>query len=175
MEHFVTEFSDYLEKLSCLGGNLIIVGDFNINWLDTSDSERRNLFSILETFGLVQRIELPTYQNGNLLDYIITRQSNDIASDFRVSDKISDHMALHASLSCQRPHPERKEIFVRALRRINNDSLEVGLAGIKIDFDCDDINVVVAQYDTSLSRLLDKLAPLKKICSVDRPMSDWMD
>ena len=83
-------------------------------------------------------------------------------------------MALHASLSCQRPHPERKEIFVRVLRRINNDSLEVGLAGIKIDFDCDDINVVVAQYDTSLSRLLDKLAPLKKICSVDRPMTDWM-
>ena len=105
---FVTEFSDYLEKLSCLRGNLIIVGDFNINWLDTSDSERRNLFNILETFGLVQRIELPTYQNGNLLDYIITRQSNDIASDFMVSDKISDHMALHASLSCQRPHPERK-------------------------------------------------------------------
>ena len=102
---FVTEFSDYLEKLSCLRGNIIIVGDFNINWLDTSDSERRN---ILETFGLVQRIELPTYQNGNLLDYIITRQSNDIASDFMVSDNISDHMALHASLSCQLPHPKRK-------------------------------------------------------------------
>ena len=32
----------------------------------------------------------------------------------------------------------------------------------------------MAQYDTSLSRLLDKLAPLKNICSVDRPMSDWM-
>ena len=57
---------------------------------------------------------------------------------------------------------------------MNNDSLEANLAGIKIDFDCDDINVVVAQYDTSLSRLLDKLAPLKKICSVDRPMSDWI-
>ena len=112
------------------------------------------------TFGLVQHIELPTYQNGNLLDYIITRQSNDIASDFMVSDKIYDHMALHASLSCQRSHPERKYIFVRALRRINNDSLEANLAGIKIDFD--DINVVVAQYDTSLSiLLLDKLAPVK--------------
>ena len=48
------------------------------------------------------------------------------------------------------------------------------MAGIKIDFDCDDINVVVAQYDTSLSRLVDKLALLKEICSVDRPMSDWM-
>ena len=69
---FVSEFLDYLEQLSCLRGNLIIVGDFNIIWLDTGDSERRNLFNILETFGLVQRIELPTYQNGNLLDYIIT-------------------------------------------------------------------------------------------------------
>ena len=49
---FVTEFSDYIEKLSCLRGNLFIVGDFNINWLDNSDSERRNLFNILETFLL---------------------------------------------------------------------------------------------------------------------------
>ena len=78
-----------------------------------------------------------------------------------VSDKMSDHMALHASLVCQRPHPERKYIFVRALRRINNDSLEADLAGINIDIDCEDVNVVVAQYDTSLSRLLHKLAPLK--------------
>ena len=70
-------------------------------------------------------------------------------------------------------HVSEKKI-VRALRRINNDSLDANLAGIKIDFDCDDIHVVVAQYDTSLSRLLDKLAPLKKICSVDRPMSEWM-
>ena len=135
--------------------------------MDTCDRERRNLFNILETFGLLQRIELPTYQNGNLLDYIITRQSNDIALDFMVSDKISDHMALHASLSCQRPHLERKYIFVQALRRINNDSLEADLTGIMMDFDCDDINVVVAQYDISLSRLSDKLAPLKKICSVE--------
>ena len=30
---FVTEFLDYLEKLLCLHRNLIIVGDFTINWL----------------------------------------------------------------------------------------------------------------------------------------------
>ena len=60
------------------------------------------------------------------------------------------------------PSSREEIIFVRALRRINNDSLEANLAGIKIDFDCNDINVVVAQYDSSLSRLLDKLAPLKK-------------
>ena len=59
----------------------------------------------------------------------------------------------------QRPHPERKEVYVRALRRINNESLEADLACLNIDIECDDVNVVVAQYDTSLSRLLDKHAP----------------
>ena len=56
---FVTEFSDYLEKLPCLRGNLLIVGDFNINWLENNDSERRNLFHILETFGLVVVVVYP--------------------------------------------------------------------------------------------------------------------
>ena len=41
----------------------------------------------------------------------------------------------------------------------NNDSLEADLACLIIDIECDDVNVVVAQYDTSLSRLLDKHAP----------------
>ena len=44
----------------------------------------------------------------------------------------------------------------------NNDYLEADLTCLNIDIECDDVNVVVAQYDTSLSRLLDKHAPLKK-------------
>ena len=65
MEHLLLIFKIILIKLLCLRGNLIIVEDFNINWLENNDSERRNLFHILETFGLVQRIDFPTYQNGH--------------------------------------------------------------------------------------------------------------
>ena len=49
-------------------------------------------------------------------------------------------------------------MYVRALRRIKNDSLEALLAGINIDINFENVNVVVAQYDTSLSRLLDEHA-----------------
>ena len=59
-------------------------------------------------------------------------------------------MALHVSLACQRPHPERNEVYVRALRRINKDSLEADLACFNIDIECDDVNVVVAQLHFSL-------------------------
>ena len=38
---FCNEFNDYLEKLSCMNGNIVIVGDFNIDWLNTNGSERK--------------------------------------------------------------------------------------------------------------------------------------
>ena len=67
---------------------------FDINWLENNDSERRNLFHILETFGLVQRIDYPTYQNGHLLDYVITRRDSEI---FRLLPKflITWHYMSH--------------------------------------------------------------------------------
>ena len=53
---FCNEFNDYLEKLSCMNGNIVIVGDFNIDWLNTNGSERKQFCNILETFGFVQNI-----------------------------------------------------------------------------------------------------------------------
>ena len=35
-------------------------------------------------------------------------------------------------------------------------------------------NLVVRQYDASLSFLVDKHAPSKRIYVVERPMNDWM-
>ena len=50
---FFNEFNAYLEKLSCMDGNIVIVGDFNIDWLNTNGSERKQFCNILETFGFV--------------------------------------------------------------------------------------------------------------------------
>ena len=45
---------------------------------------------------------------------------------------------------------------------------------MNIDRECTDVNLVVRQYDASLSSLLDKHAPSKRIYVVKRPMNDWM-
>ena len=39
---FCNEYNDYLEKLSCMNGNIVIVGNFNIDWLNTNGSERNS-------------------------------------------------------------------------------------------------------------------------------------
>ena len=45
---------------------------------------------------------------------------------------------------------------------------------MNIDRECTDVNLVVRQYDASLSSLLDKHAPSKRIYVVERHMNDWM-
>ena len=143
---FCDELSNYMEKLSCASGIIVMAGDFNVDWLNKDGHERKQLFTIFETFGFIQNIEVATSKHLHLLDYIITRKDCDYTSNFRVSDFISDHRALHLSLRCMRPHPARKRIQVRALKRIRGDVLDADLAGFIVDEECDDVNVVVTQY-----------------------------
>ena len=37
----LSPLSVYLEKLSCMNGNIVIVGDFHIDWWNTNGSERK--------------------------------------------------------------------------------------------------------------------------------------
>ena len=134
-----------------MNGNIVIVGDFNIDWLNTGGSERKQFCNILETFGFV-----------HLLDYIITRKDCNIISNFLVSDVISDHRALHASLQCIRPHPVRKQIAVRAIRQIKDDAIVTDLDKFSIYQRYVDVDTMVKMYDRFLSELLDKHAPLKR-------------
>ena len=163
-----------MEKLCCASGKVIILGDFNIYFLDTSGFAYKRFVDILETFDFVQHIDKPTHNSGHLLDYIITRKDSSGVSNVYVSDFICDHRALHVSLTCNKVHPERKQIDVRSVKRITYDALEADLIGVHIYRECTDVNIVVSQYDASLSSLLDKHAPSKRIYVVDRPMNDWM-
>ena len=136
--------------------------------------ERRQLYNIFETFGITQNINVATSKHHHLLDYIITRKHCEYISNFAVSHFISDHRALHASVHCIRPHPVRKRLRVRALRKIDGERLDSDLAGFTVDNECVDVNTVVARYDEFLSSLLNKHAPLKEIDVVERPLNDWM-
>ena len=106
-----------------MNGNIVIVGDINIDWFNANGYERKRVYNILETFGFVQNICTETHRSHHLLDYNITRKDCNIISDCTVSDFISDHLVLHASLQCIRPHPVRKQIADRSLRRIKEDAL----------------------------------------------------
>ena len=107
---FYEEFSEYVEKLSCASGKVIILGDFNLIFRDTNGFAYKRFGDILETSDFVQHTNKPTHNSGHLLDYIITRKDSSGVSNVYVSDFISDHTALHVSLTCSGAHPECKQI-----------------------------------------------------------------
>ena len=101
-------------------------------------------------------------------------QPCNIISDCTVSDFISDHRVLHTSLHCKRPHPVRKQIVVRELRRIKDDALAEDLDRFKVDQGCVNVDIMIEQSDNYLSDLLDRHAPNKNIYVVDRHLNGWM-
>ena len=72
--------------------------------------------------------------------YIITRKDCNIISDCTVSDFISDHRVLHASMYT--PHPVRKQITVRALRWMKYDALAEDLDRFNVDQGCVDVDIL---------------------------------
>ena len=71
----------------------------------------KKLLNLLETYSLVQHITEPTHRSQHLLDYIIS--DAELVKSAGVSDIVSDHCALHASLLCTRSHPKRNQIIFR--------------------------------------------------------------
>ena len=125
---------------------------------------------------ITQRETLNSEKSLHLLDYVITRTLRDnFLPNIIVSDFISDHRVLHASLACQRPHPARKQIQVRALRRVNDVALNVNLPVIEMDIERGNVNIMAIQYDDCMRKLLDKHAPLKTIQVVERHTNDWIN
>ena len=110
---FVEEFSEYLEILSTSSGRLIICGVLTLIGLIRTITSVKKLFNLLETYNLHQHIKNPTHKSGHLLDYIISDKQ--LINAVSVSDFISDHCALHATIVCTRNHPGRKKITYRKL------------------------------------------------------------
>ena len=74
--------------------------------MDKENSCVKKLLNLLETYNLVQHITEHTHRSQHLLDYIIS--DAELVNSAGVSDFVSDHCALHASLVCTRSHPKRK-------------------------------------------------------------------
>ena len=74
-------------------------GDFNINWIDSgkSNCELVKFRRLLNSYILEQFIDVPTHDSDHLIDYIIS--SADFVTNVTVSDRMSDHYALHCMLS----------------------------------------------------------------------------
>lgn len=109
-----------INSLNC-SDELIILGDFNRNWLDRSSVKEKNL---LESLNLTQLIQEPTRVTGSsssLLDWILVTHPNRIADSGILADCFSDHSVIFCVWKIRLPRLPSKIIKVRRHKNFSED------------------------------------------------------
>ncbi len=120
---------------------------------------------------MMQHVKEPTHVRGHTLDVVITRDIVDTVFNVVVTDpglsvssgNISkDHYAVIFNARASKPAPVRKTVTFRKLREINIEKFKQDITESEIQFEnIHDPETLVQTYDTKLSALVDKHAPLR--------------
>ena len=169
------EFSSFLESIVSSPGKLLIVGDFNFAVNNGNDGAALNFLDLLSTFNLTQHIKVPTHKDNYTLDLIITQEDELTATNFSVHDPvISDHLALHCNLHVDKPPNIKKRINYRKFRSINTDDFQHDIVNSALYSSPKTVLAELSdQYDSVLSSILDKHAPLQTKTVIQRPVAPW--
>jgi len=132
---FFDDFYDLLERLATYSAPLLIVGDFNIDVGDTTDTGAGKLHEILTTYGLSQHIRSSTHRHGHTLDLLITR--DDQAVNVLPTDPalLSDHSFVVANLDCAALTGQSMSVCQIRNRR------EVDVDALVADLQCSDLSL----------------------------------
>jgi len=173
---FNDEFSSMLESLIISPGKLLICGDFNLHVNDTNDSSGVKFLDLLDCFSLrCFDTSTPTHKNGHALDLLITRIDDNIIHNYNVHDPIlSDHFAVHCLLSFAKPVHKPCTVTYRKLRSIDVDSFHQDIANSSLcKSPAIDVSDLCNQYDSVLSTILDKHAPIRTKIASSRSKAPW--
>ncbi len=122
-----------------------------------------------------------THECGHTLDLVITRQTDSILSSKpEIGRFFSDHNVINCSLTLNsvKPPPSVKSVTYRKVRDIDIKQLRKNLASselIHITTSNIDLDVLVDNYNSTLSGLLDHYAPLRRKTVTDRPRVPWFN
>ena len=168
---FLDEFESFLTSLLDKPGKPLIMGDFNIHVEDQTDSTSKRFSHVLQSNGWKQHVATATHRDGGTLDLIITRDDAFKHDTLGVSDIVitdsgttSDHLflAFNCNVSPELASPPQPIVY-RKIMSIDFDSFTEDILKSKL---CDvdsfgSLDEAVDLYDSQLSSILDKHAPLK--------------
>jgi hypothetical protein len=163
---FISDFSSLLEHLVPASAELMITGDFNFHVDNPTCPTVSPFLTLLDTFNLSQLVNFPTHVGGHSLDLLISKSSSKLISDIDYTiPALSDHYAVLSVLNVP-THTRSPRItkFVRSISKIDpilfsNDIL----ASTLYSSPSATLDSYLCQFNSTLSTLLDKHAPLKSI------------
>ena len=174
---FISDFSTLLEDLATSPSEIIITGDFNIHVDQPTNHSSSPFLNLVDVFSLVQHITFPTHSSGHTLDLLLTRSCSTVISAIDSTDpSLSDHRAvLFSVIVPSRSRIPRVTKLVRRFRSINltNFASDI-LSSPLLTSPVTSLENYLNLFNTTLSAILDKHAPLKTVTCPSRPRKPFI-
>ncbi|KAG7309261.1 hypothetical protein JYU34_005202 [Plutella xylostella] len=167
--NYFDSFEKLLDDYSPLFDNTIVMGDFNTCLLK-NDSRSKSLHSIVTSKNLhilpSDATHHPPNSDPTFLDLIIVSSLDLVIKHGQLAaDCFSYHDLLYLSYKIRTPKPKKRTILQRNFKQV--DELQLCEDAKAIDWaqlnDIDDIDERVALFNSLLTDLFDKHAPLRPV------------
>ena len=160
--------------------SVTVVGDFNVNCLDTTASNYRRLFQLLARFGLKNHVDSPTRitsTSSTLIDLFLSNTVNETSCSVLMTD-LSDHCSIIGQLKVS-GLPVRAKSKQKSSRRLH--AVDWTSFGRDLQQKLDqwqstaetDIDTLTTTWCTAIRSVLDQHAQLVKVRKRPRLPSPW--
>ena len=160
--------------LSCISleAEVILLGDFNVNFLatknDASRALKRKLLSLTSMYNLEQLIDKPTRITENsstLIDRLFANNNHRIVSSGVLHVNLSDHSLIYCVVKAGVRRAPGRVIEYRSYKTYSKQSFLADLVHVNFDLidEEQDINVAVSKWNELFTNVADFHAPIKKL------------
>ncbi|KAJ8927313.1 hypothetical protein NQ314_020227 [Rhamnusium bicolor] len=160
---FMNMFEQWCEQnITDISCPVLIVGDFNINWLSntTYASRLKNFISDIGLNQLVDRITHPTETAGSIIDLVFTN-TDKFKCRVHETPRISDHYILSLNLYFNNETKINKVIYSRG--KIDYIQMNEKLTLINWNFHHNSIDDKYISIYNNIKNILDDVAPRKEV------------
>ena len=135
------------------------------------------MLAVIDSFGLKQHVTGATDRNGHTLDLVISRSDDMLILSSKATDLgFPDHYPVFTHMSLSKPTLPTKCVTYWKLKNITANELDTAIQSTSIcsttlaDRTLDELTTL---YDTSLSAVINGLAPLRTRSITIRPEAKW--
>lgn len=176
----VPEFLDFLdgffEDVSSFKGDIICLGDFNID-LKKKSFYSEKCKSIIVQNGLTQIVDdytRITENSSTLIDYVITNCKN-LECKVHLTPKISDHSIVSLNLKAVDEYCFEFNSIVRSYKNYRSVEFQDALRETVWDNFSNDVNILAHNFIDPIKRIFDIMCPTKKIIKKNNHVVHWMN
>ena len=140
---------------------LLIMGDFSVHVDTPNDPTAAKFLSILESFGFVQHVAVPTHVAGHTLNLVITREDYDLLTCSPVAHyMISSHSTVLFPLSMAKPNRPTIVRTCRKIKSIDMDRFQSDIgSSLLLSSPAENMDNLAEQYQETLYRILENHVP----------------